>query len=189
MNETELIRQVKNGNAGAFRYLVASYQNLVVHIIGRVIQCQEDLEDVSQEVFLKVFKNIERFKGNSKLSTWIASIAYNASLDYLKKYRKSELDFTDDAVKIDRKDSFDFNPTERNDLHRFLREQIECLPMHYRTLVTLFHLEEFNYKEIEEITNLPQGTVKSYLHRARQILKENLKFVIADEAILEGVLK
>lgn len=189
MNETELIRQVKNGNAGAFRYLVASYQNLVAHIVGRVIQCQEDLEDVCQEVFLKVFKNIERFKGDSKLSTWIASIAYNASLDYLKKYRKSELNFTDDAIKIERNDCFDINPTEQNDLHRFLREQIELLPVHYRTVVTLFHLEEFNYKEIEEITNLPQGTVKSYLHRARQILKEKLKIVMVDETLLEGVLK
>ena len=58
-----------------------------------------------------------------------------------------------------------------------------------RTVVTLFHLEEFNYKEIEGITDLPQGTVKSYLHRARQILKEKLKFVVADEALIEGVLK
>lgn len=188
MNEPELIRQVQNGNSNAFRYLVARYQKLVIHITGRVIQNQEDLEDVCQEVFIKVFKNINRFKGDSKLSTWIASIAYNTSLDYLKKYRKRELDFTD-KLKPENSDSGLSQGLERKDLHRYIREQIELLPLHYRSVVTLYHLEEFNYREIEEITGMPEGTVKSYLHRARQLLKDKLKFAVTDEILMEGAIK
>ena len=188
MNEPELIRQVQNGNSNAFRYLVARYQKLVIHITGRVIQNQEDLEDVCQEVFIKVFKNINRFKGDSKLSTWIASIAYNTSLDYLKKYRKRVLDFTD-KLKPENSDSGLSQGLERKDLHRYIREQIELLPLHYRSVVTLYHLEEFNYREIEEITGMPEGTVKSYLHRARQLLKDKLKFAVTDEILMEGAIK
>ncbi|MDX9883950.1 MAG: sigma-70 family RNA polymerase sigma factor [Prolixibacteraceae bacterium] len=189
MNEPELIRQVQNGNSNAFRYLVSRYQKLVVHITGRVIQNQEDLEDVCQEVFIKIFRNITRFKGDAKLSTWIASIAYNTSLDYLKKYRKKELDFTDRMRHADGEDKDGFQGPERKDLHRYIREQIELLPLHYRSVVTLYHLEEFNYKEIEEITGMPEGTVKSYLHRARQLLKEKLKFVVTDKVLTEGVIQ
>ncbi len=189
MNEPELIRQVQNGNSNAFRYLVSRYQKLVVHITGRVIQNQEDLEDICQEVFIKVFRNMGRFKGDSKLSTWIASIAYNTSLDYLKKYRKKELDFTDRLKQIDGDISDNPQGLERKDLHRYIREQIEFLPLHYRSVVTLYHLEEFNYKEIEEITGMPEGTVKSYLHRARQLLKEKLKFAVTEEILTEGAIQ
>ncbi len=189
MDEPELIRQVQNGNSNAFRYLVARYQKLVVHITGRVIQNQEDLEDVCQEVFIKIFKNITRFKGDAKLSTWIASIAYNTSIDYLKKYRKKELDFTDQLKLVEGEDSGSLQGLEKKDLNRYIREQIELLPLHYRSVVTLYHLEEFNYKEIEEITGMPEGTVKSYLHRARQLLKDKLKFAVTDEVLMEGAIK
>jgi len=189
MNETELICQVQNGNSNAFRYLVSRYQNLVVHITGRIIRNQEDLEDVCQEVFIKVFRHINRFKGESKLSTWIASIAYNTSLDYLKKYRKNELNFTDDFKQSDQAGPESPHGLEKKDLHRYMREQIGLLPLQYRTVITLYHLEEFNYKEIEDITGMPEGTVKSYLHRARQLLKDKLKFAVTDEVLMEGVIK
>ena len=189
MNESELIRQVQNGNSNAFRYLVARYQKLVVHITGRVIQSQEDMEDVCQDVFVKVFRNISRFKGDAKLSTCIASIAYNTSLDYLKKYRKKELDFTDRLKPVENGDADNSQGLEKKDLHRYIREQIELLPLHYRSVVTLYHLEEFNYKEIEEITGMPEGTVKSYLHRARQLLKDKLKFAVTDEVLMEGAIR
>ncbi len=189
MNESELIRQVQNGNSNAFRYLVARYQKLIVHIIGRIIQNQEDLEDVCQEVFIKVFRNINRFKGDAKLSTWLASIAYNTSLDYLKKYRKKELDFTDKLKQVGGDDPGSSQILEKKDLHRYIREQIELLPLHYRSVITLFYLEEFNYKEIEKITGFPEGTVKSYLHRARQILKDKLKFAVTDKILMKETTK
>ena len=85
MNDAELVKQILDGNNNAFRYLVANYQRLVLHVVGRVVQRQEDVEDICQEVFIKVFSKMKRFRGDSRLSTWIATIAYNTSITHVRK--------------------------------------------------------------------------------------------------------
>jgi len=186
MNDVELISQVLSGNMNAFTFLVSRYQKLVVHITGRLIQRQDELEDVCQEVFLKVYQNIGKYRNECKLSTWIATIAYNSSINYLRKYEKGDMVSSEDLLSmpvISDSKAMDF---ERMDLHQYIRNQIELLPVQYRTVLTLFHLEEFSYQEIEQITGMPEGTVKSYLFRAKALLKEKLKFVV-DESSLKMV--
>ena len=85
MNDAELVNQVLNGNENAFRFLVAKHQRLVMHVVGRIVQRQEDVEDVCQEVFIKVFRQLKRFRGDSRLSTWIATIAYNTGISHIRK--------------------------------------------------------------------------------------------------------
>lgn len=186
MNDVELITQILNGNMNAFTFLVNRYQKLVVHITGRLIQRQDELEDVCQDVFLKVYQNLGKYRNECKLSTWIATIAYNTSINYLRKYKKGDMISSEELLAVpvisDTK-TLDF---ERVDLHQYIRSQIELLPVQYRTVLTLFHLEEFSYQEIEQITGMPEGTVKSYLFRAKAILKEKLKFVV-DESSLKMV--
>jgi len=185
MNDAELVNQVLNGNMKSFTFLVNRYQKLVVHITGRLIQRHEELEDVSQEVFLKVYQNLGKYRNECKLSTWIATIAYNTSINYLRKFRKNDVVDLDDKAILDK--LTDFRPDyETTDLHRYIREQIELLPVQYRTVLTLYHLEEFSYQEIEQITGMPEGTVKNYLFRAKALLKEKLKFVV-DESSLKLV--
>jgi len=183
MNDTELINQILNGNMNAFTFLVSRYQKLVVHITGRLIQRQDELEDVCQDVFLKVFQNLGKYRNECKLSTWIATIAYNTSINYLRKFKKGDEVNQDDAVALRNLADFGTSNYEQADLHRYIREQIEKLPIHYRTVLTLFHLEEFSYQEIEQITGMPEGTVKSYLFRAKALLKEKLKFVVDDHSL------
>jgi len=178
MNDTELISQLINGNKNAFTFLVSRYQKLVVHIAGRIIQRQEELEDVCQEVFIKVYQNLDSYRNECKLSTWIATIAYNTSINFLRRINKWETVNPDDSTVLKNLAGFNAESYETSDLHRYIREQIELLPLHYRTVLTLFHLEEFSYQEIEQITGMPEGTVKSYLFRAKAILKEKLKFVV-----------
>ena len=183
MNDAELIEQILNGNMNAFTFLVSRYQKLVVHITGRLIQRQDELEDVCQEVFLKVFQNIGKYRNECKLSTWIATIAYNSSINYLRKYKKGDMVSSEDLLSmpvISDSKAMDF---ERMDLHQYIRNQIELLPVQYRTVLTLFHLEEFSYQEIEQITGMPEGTVKSYLFRAKALLKEKLKFVVYESSL------
>ena len=170
----------------AFTFLVNRYQKLVVHITGRLIQRQDELEDVCQEVFLKVYQNLGKYRNECKLSTWIATIAYNTSINYLRKFKKGDMISLEEMLTmpvISDAKALDF---ERIDLHQYIRSQIELLPVQYRTVLTLFHLEEFSYQEIEQITGMPEGTVKSYLFRAKAILKEKLKFVV-DESSLKMV--
>jgi RNA polymerase sigma-70 factor (ECF subfamily) len=167
----------------AFTFLVSRYQKLVVHITGRLIQRQDELEDVCQDVFLKVYQNLGKYRNECKLSTWIATIAYNTSINYLRKFKKGNEVNQDDSVSLRNLTDFVNHDYEQKDLHRYIREQIENLPIHYRTVLTLFHLEEFSYQEIEQITGMPEGTVKSYLFRAKALLKEKLKFVVDDNSL------
>lgn len=186
MDDAELINQILKGNMNAFTFLVNRYQKLVVHITGRLIQRHDELEDVCQEVFMKVYQNLEKYRNECKLSTWIATIAYNTSINYLRKFKKGiEVD-SDDSGALRNMTDYKSDDYERTDLHRYVHEQIELLPVNYRTVLTLYHLEEFSYQEIEQITGMPEGTVKSYLFRAKALLKEKLKFVV-DENSLKSV--
>jgi RNA polymerase sigma-70 factor (ECF subfamily) len=183
MNDAELINQILNGNMNAFTFLVNRYQKLVVHITGRLIQRQDELEDICQEVFLKVFQNLKKYRYECKLSTWIATIAYNTSINYLRKFKKGEEVEPDESAALRNLADYKLNDFERTDLHRYIRDQIELLPVQYRTVLTLFHLEEFSYQEIEQITGMPEGTIKSYLFRAKALLREKLKFVIDEDSL------
>ncbi|MEZ5105031.1 MAG: RNA polymerase sigma factor [Draconibacterium sp.] len=176
MNDAELVQQILNGNSNAFRFLVSKHQRLVVHVVSRIVQQQEDLEDICQEVFIKVFKKLKDFRGDSKLSTWIATIAYNTSISHLRKGKNDAHSYDEQPGLIlgEVDESLNQKIVEREEAKKYLLALIEKLPVQYRTVLTLFHLEEFSYKEIEEITGMPEGTIKSYLSRARNILKEKL---------------
>lgn len=182
MDDIGLIEQTLKGNDRAFAFLVKKYQKLVLHITVRILNNKEDVEDVCQEVFIKVFRRLETFKGNSKLSTWIASIAYRVALDHLRKQKKS-IPLSNYEIPVYKKtESNNKNIPdkilENKELKAIMEKEIEQLPLPYKTIITLYHLQEFSYKEIEEITGIKMGTLKSYLSRARKMLKEKLIFVL-----------
>ncbi len=183
MTDAELVQQILNGNSNAFRFLVAKHQRLVLHVVGRIVQRQEDIEDICQEVFMKVYSKIGKFRGEAKLSTWIARIAYNTSISHLRKEDHDELSYDERPALVagETDESTHHQPVETAEVKTYLMLKIEELPVQYRTVLTLFHLEEFSYREIEEITGMPEGTIKSYLSRARKILKEKLEKVAAIE--------
>lgn len=180
MNDAELVEQILNGNNNAFRFLVSKHQRLVLHVVGRVVQRREDMEDICQEVFIKVFRKLKRFRGESRLSTWIAKIAYNTSISHIrKKIRQNEYSYDEQPalIEAEKDNALNQKVLEKEEAKKYLLEMIERLPVNYRTVLTLFHLEEFSYKEIEQITGMPEGTIKSYLSRARKLLKEKLERV------------
>jgi RNA polymerase sigma factor (sigma-70 family) len=173
-----LIDRIISGDREAFRLFVEQYQRLVGHIVFRMIDNKDDREDICQEVFLKVYKNLGEFKFQSRISTWVGAIAYNTSVNYLQKKKHQPLDILhNDEGEADNPDILEIHPDdlmERCDLSFNLRREIEKIPPHYRTVLTLYHLDEMTYGEIGSIMKMPEGTVKSYLFRARKILKERL---------------
>lgn len=184
MNDAELVKQVLNGNNNAFRFLVSKYQKLVFHVVGRIVQQNGDVEDICQEVFIKVFQKIRKFRGESRLSTWIATIAYNTSISHVRKLqRRGEISYDENPVIVEREKDTSINPDsiEKKEIKKYLLGVIETLPVNYRTVLTLYHLEEFSYREIEQITKMPEGTIKSYLSRARKMLKEKLEETVGSE--------
>ena len=176
MDDQSLVKSVLRGNDQAFDMLIKQHQRLVFHMIQKLTQDQFLVEEIAQEVFIKVYEKLPGFRFNSKLSTWIATIAYRETINKLKKTDKMRYQELDD-VNEDRLFKESKSPESEltgSNMAEFLRSQIALLPAHYRNILNLFHIEEMTYPEIVEITGLPEGTVKNYLFRARKLLKERL---------------
>ena len=168
MDEKQLVRQVLNGSDSAIRLLISKYERLVIHMVARVVVDDMDREELCQDVFIKVIDKLSGFHFDSKLSTWIATIAYRTAVNFAKKKKLEQVDL--DAVAFKVGDGVDL--TEESDTKRFILQLIDQLPVQYKTVLTLFYLDGFSYPEIVDITDMPEGTVKNYIHRARTKLKK-----------------
>ena len=179
-DEQQLIKEILAGNKAALQTFIESYQKLVSHVVFRMVANNHDREDLCQEVFMKVYQNISGFQHECKISTWVARIAHNTCLNYMEKMRVPLLDdviSSDDENMIDNFSNNSISPvdyTETRDLNQRVQDEINLLPPRMGVLLALYHLEDMSYEEIAEITNQPMGTVKSYLFRARKMLKDNL---------------
>jgi RNA polymerase sigma factor (sigma-70 family) len=179
-----LLAAIARGERGSFETLVRRHQRLVWHVVQRLVRDPEDTRELAQEVFLRVHRTLHQFRGESRLSTWIARVAWTMAVRHLQA-RRIELvdthpasDGADDdgplppAVR-DAADPLDLvsQLADAQQLQQ-LRAQIERLPPLQRLLLTLYHLHETPVGEIAAITGLPEGTVKSHLHRSRRQLRE-----------------
>lgn len=183
-NEQEIVTRILKGDTRAFELLVKQYERLVFHVIHRLIREQQDVEDICQEVFIKVHKGLFRFNFESKLSTWIAQVTYFTAINYLKKYNNGRTaNYPDD---IENYHFTNDNPEQlltKKEVANYVEELILQLPEVYRTVITLYHLNEFSIEEIGEITGIPEGTIKSYLYRARKLLKEKIEVYLKHDMI------
>ncbi len=184
MNDIELVNQIKKGNANAYKYLVNKYQRLVFNIAFKLsFDNQVDIEDIAQEVFIKIYKNINKFRQDSKLSTWIASITWKTSIDFNRKNSRGKINYTDEIEVFENFAVIKNNHPNNLEIKSIVRNTIDKLPPHFRTVLTLYYLEEFTYPEIQEITSMPLGTIKSYLNRARKAFREMIENNYGTEAI------
>lgn len=186
MEEKALVRNILGGDMQAFRLLIHRHQKLVSHMIGRLVKGAGEREELCQDVFLKVHEKLGEFSFQSRLSTWIATIAYRHAINYLRKRRMLFSDLPDEESFSSRFIEEE-NPetiTEERDLDVFVLKLIDELPLQYKTVLTLYHVEEMSYPEICQVTGMPEGTVKNYLFRARNLLKEKVKKYIGKEELL-----
>jgi RNA polymerase sigma factor (sigma-70 family) len=184
-NEKVLVESVLLKDRAAFEKLIRQYEGLVIHIVLPLIKNENDREDICQDVFMKVYEKLHTFQFRSKLSTWIGNIAYNTSLNYLKKNKNVLID---DIFKSDNynysaayENIPDKNETQsperiliKKEENNLLALAVEKLPAIQKTLLLLFHQDELSLDEISVIVEMPLNTVKSHLFRARSNLKEML---------------
>jgi RNA polymerase sigma factor (sigma-70 family) len=177
IDDQTLVANVLAGDMQAFRHLIRQHERLVNHMIGRLIKQTEEVEEVCQDVFLKVYEKLGEFNFHSKLSTWIATIAYRHAINHLRKKKMLYSDIPDEKSFTQRfiEEENPETVLEDQDLDSYVMKLIEELPAQYKTILTLYHIQEMNYNEICEVTGMPEGTVKNYLFRARNMLKEKVK--------------
>lgn len=176
IDDRALVSRITGGDMQAFRLLIRQNERLVAHMVGRLIDRAEDREELCQDVFMKVYEKIGEFNFQSQLSTWVATIAYRHAINHLRKKKiaisdiPEEDQFTAHFISDEQADSI-----AEQDSEEYVLKLIEHLPVQYKTVLTLYHLDGKNYAEIGEITGMPEGTVKNYLFRARNLLKESVK--------------
>lgn len=179
-SDEAIVTSILNGKIQDFAVVVKNTEKLVIQIVQKMTTDEDDQKDLVQDIYLRAYQKLPSFQFKCKLSTWIATIAYNTTVNYLQK---KKIPIIEMAKTIE--DIFE-NPeleTVKTEAVEVLNAAIAKLPALYKTLITLYHIEELPNKEISEITNLPEGTIKSYLHRARKILKDNINLHYKNEPL------
>lgn len=179
MSDEALIRAVTGGDTRAFEQLVLRHESTVAKFIWRLVPMDEDREEVCQDVFVKVYMNLDRFKFDSKFSTWLYSIAYRTAISFLRK-RKYEFEELEEQFETGQSTQ---NDVEDSEIGVLLAGEIRKLGIDECTIVTLFHVQGCGVDEIAGIMGKPPGTIKSILFRVRKKLKDRLMPVLGD---LEG---
>ncbi len=182
LSDQSLISLIKNGDKEAFNILIKRYEKKVLNILYLQLGNIPDLEDLAQEVFIKIFKNIKGFRGEAKFSTWIYRITMNVAYDYKRKNK--EVYSLDEPMKEDEEDTFEkvvpseeedpLSVVEKEDIRSKLQKLIRELPKEYQEVLILREYEGLSYEEISKVLKCPVGTVESRLFRARKELKEKL---------------
>ncbi len=184
-NDQYIINQVIEGDTKAFSILVDRYKDLVFTLAIRMLKQREEAEEVSQDVFIKVFKSLHKFKGDSKLSTWIYKVTYNTCLDAIKRHKRKHIE-----VNIDKYDTYDieviddaFEKLADADRQKAVKSCVEALASEDSFILTLYYFEELSLDEIAKITVLKANNVKVKLHRARKRLAIVMKQKLEPEMI------
>lgn len=183
LEDYNLIDKAIKGDQSAYERLMKKYYKLVNNLIYRMIYNKDDVEDLTQEAFIKAFNSLDKFDHQFAFSTWLYKIASNNCIDYLRKKKLNtisidkEIDGEDEDLRFEIPDS-DYIP-DRNILEKekqaILKDAIESLPEKYKSVILLRHTDDMEYEEIAKKLNIPLGTVKAHIFRGRELLNKYLK--------------
>ena len=180
--DAELVVRALAGREDGFEELVRRYQRPIVAYVYRMVGDYDAALDLAQEVFIKVYNSLGRYRPEFKFSTWIYRIAHNAAIDHLRRQgaaRTEEMEVEGDGGSVFEKPLASKAPspeqeTERGERRAEIEEVVAQLPPAYRELIVLRHSHDLSYDEIAEVTSLPLGTVKNRIFRAREAMRELL---------------
>lgn len=177
--DSELVLSALAGRESGFEELVRRYQRPIAAYVYRMVGDYDAALDLTQEVFIKVYGSLSRYRSEFKFSTWIYKIAHNAAIDHLRRGASRETAFgasEDDrpAITVDSRRLSPEQESERNERCWEIETVVQMLPAAYRELIVLRHSNDLSYDEIAEVTGLPLGTVKNRLFRARESMRDLL---------------
>ena len=178
VSDRELVATAVNGVEGSFEELVRRYQRPISAYVYRMVGNYESALDLTQEIFIKVYSSLRRYRDEFKFSTWIYKIAHNSAVDHLRRNSTRE----QSLVVGHEGDQFELpvestrltpeQESERKERRGEIESVVRTLPSNYRELIILRHSQDLSYEEIVDVTGLPLGTVKNRLFRAREMMRQ-----------------
>ena len=163
MEESKVIEEILKGNTDKFSVLVEKYKDMVYSLCSRMLFSTEIAEETAQDAFIKAFKYLKNYKGDSKFSTWLYRITYNCCLDVIKKEKRNlSFDTLENVIVDDKNEDFE---SENYDL---IKVALKKLDSKDRALVQMVYLDEMSLKEIEKVTEMSISNIKVKLHRVRK---------------------
>ncbi len=186
IEDKQLIAAAIAGKQEAYKRLMKKYHNAIAHLIMRMVGTQGDVEDLTQEAFIKAFNSLESFNDEFAFSTWLYKIATNNCIDYLRKRKLKTFSIDrpiggeDSAPQYEIPDESHTPDGEilRTQQNTAIQHAIDALPEKYRIVIVMRHQEEKSYEEIATELDLPLGTVKAHIFRAREMLYKQLRGVV-----------
>jgi RNA polymerase sigma-70 factor (ECF subfamily) len=183
LEDKELIRLALDGQQDAYKRIMQKYRNSIYHLIVRMIGYQHEAEDLTQEAFIKAFNSLASFNDEFAFSTWLYKIATNNCIDHLRKRKLKTFSIDKPIDGHDGEQGFEipdatYQPDSdilQSQQSRTIQSAIDSLPDKYQRVIVMRHQEEKSYEEIAEELNLPLGTVKAHIFRAREMLYKQLR--------------
>lgn len=178
MNDGDIIGLVLKGQVEAYAFLVDKYKNLICDLCYKYTYDYNEAQDLSQEIFLKAYRKLDAFKGDSSFSTWLYRIGVNTCIDWARKNKKRSPTLSIDGDEcIERLPSHNPSPEDEaleGEKRELIREAVIGLPEKYRTVVILYNYKNLSISEISTVLGIPLKTVQTRLYRAKKILKSKL---------------
>ena len=177
MNDDQLIAQTLEGNRDAFGELVTKYQVRLYNTMIQIVGSTEDAHDVTQDAFMQAYLRLDTFRRSSRFYTWLYRIAFNVAIGMRRRYRAHRMAESIQREMHERLVDRELRPDENlisKENIKTVRDAVDRLEDDFRSVIVLRELEEFSYEEIAEILDIPIGTVRSRLHRARMLIREYL---------------
>ena len=176
--EKMIVKEAAAKNPAAFSQLIFLYKKRIVAVGRRFFYDQNNIDDFLQEVFIKIYENLDKFQGNSRFSTWITRIAYNTAINFKIRTKKSE----NLCEEMQSNLVSNYETPEETQLKQLTKEAInnavKQLPENYKKCIELYFYNNMTYEEIAETTDIPLNTVKTYIFRAKKELYQKLKEII-----------
>lgn len=183
LEDDKLVASAVKGDQEAFRKLVDKYQTPLYYHVVKMVKDREQVEDLIQEAFVKAFDNLKSYNTSYAFSTWLYRITTNHTIDYLRKKKLQTMSINEPVktrdgemnVQLPDADAGADRSIIRKQRQKIIRDAIHDLPEKYRQVIEMRHLEELSYQEISDALDLPLGTVKAHIFRAREMLYKELK--------------
>ena len=178
VSDCDLVATAVSGAEGSFEEIVRRYQRPISAYVYRMVGNYESALDLTQEIFIKVYNSLSRYRSEFKFSTWIYKIAHNAAIDHLRRTASREqslvigTEYDQFELPIESGSPTPEQESERKERRGEIESVVRALPGNYRELIVLRHAQDLSYEEIVEVTGLPLGTVKNRLFRAREMMRQ-----------------